>query len=88
MESDAVGALSRFERRESLAGSESTDVTARIVICEAFVEGRFVAPRQFARTVHDLLCEPKHEEKTHPSSWRLWEPPPRNAIAQRIIIEF
>jgi len=34
--------------------SELTDVTAKLVIYEAFVEGRLEAPKHLARTVHDL----------------------------------
>ena len=35
-----------------------TGVTAKVVIYEAFVEGRLEAPKHLARTVHDLyfLC--------------------------------
>jgi hypothetical protein len=38
--------------------SELTDVRAKVVIYEAFVEGRLEAPKHLARTVHDLyfLC--------------------------------
>jgi len=40
--------------------SELTDVTAKVVIYEAFVEGRLEAPpKHLARTVHDLYFEPK-----------------------------
>jgi hypothetical protein len=42
--------------------SELTDVTAKVVIYEAFVEGRLEAPKHLARTVHDLYFEPKYEE--------------------------
>jgi len=42
--------------------SEFTDVTAKVVIYEAFVEGRLEAPKHLARTVHDLYFEPKNEE--------------------------
>jgi len=38
--------------------SELTDVTAKVVIYEAFVEGRLEAPEHLARTVHDLYFEP------------------------------
>lgn len=33
---------------------ELTDVTAKVVIYEAFVEGKLEAPKHLARTVHDL----------------------------------
>jgi hypothetical protein len=38
--------------------SELTDVTAKVVIYEAFVEGKLGAPKHLARTVHELyfLC--------------------------------
>ena len=42
--------------------SELTDVRAKVVIYEAFVEGRLEAPKHLARTVHDLYFEPKYEE--------------------------
>ena len=35
--------------------SELTDVTAKVVIYEAFVEGRLEAPKHLARIVHDLV---------------------------------
>jgi len=38
------------------------DVTANVVIYEAFVEDRLEAPEHLARTVHDLYFEPKYEE--------------------------
>jgi hypothetical protein len=38
--------------------SELTDVTAKVVIYEAFVEGRLEAPKHLARSVHDLYFEP------------------------------
>ena len=41
--------------------SELTDVTAKVVIYEAFVEGRLEAPKHLARTVHDLYFEPKYD---------------------------
>jgi hypothetical protein len=39
-----------------------TDVTAKVVIYEAFVEGKPEAPKHLARTVDDLHFEPKYEE--------------------------
>jgi hypothetical protein len=38
--------------------SELTDVTAKVVIYEAFVEGKLEAPKRLTRTVHDLYFEP------------------------------
>jgi hypothetical protein len=47
---------------EAWQRSELTDVTAKVVIYEAFVEGTFEAPKHVARTAHDLYFEPKYEE--------------------------
>ena len=47
---------------ETWQKSELTDVTAKVVIYEAFVEGKLEAPKHLARTVHDLYFEPKYEE--------------------------
>jgi hypothetical protein len=47
---------------EAWQRSGLTDVTAKAVIYEAFVEGRLEAPKHLARTVHDLYFEPKYEE--------------------------
>jgi hypothetical protein len=40
---------------EAWQRSELTDVTAKVVIYEALVEGELEAPKHLARTVHDLL---------------------------------
>jgi hypothetical protein len=50
---------------------ELTDVTAKVVIYEAFVEGRLEAPKHLARTVHDLYFEPKYEEFRPRTIWSL-----------------
>jgi hypothetical protein len=47
---------------ETWQRSELTDVTAKVVIYEAFVEGKLEAPKHLARTVHDLYFKPKYEE--------------------------
>ena len=43
---------------EAWQRSELTDITAKVVICEAFVEGKLEAPKHLARAVHDLYFEP------------------------------
>jgi hypothetical protein len=43
---------------EAWQKSELTDVTAKVVIYEAFVEGKLEAPKHLARTVQDLYFEP------------------------------
>jgi hypothetical protein len=48
---------------------ELTDVTAKVVIYEAFVEGRLEAPKHLARSVHDLYFEPKYEEFRPRTIW-------------------
>ncbi len=52
--------------------SELTDVTPKVVIYEAFVEGRPEAPKHLARTVHDLYFEPKYEEFRPRTIWSLF----------------
>jgi hypothetical protein len=58
---------------EAWQRSELTDVTAKVVIYEAFVEGRLEAPKHLARTVHDLYFyfEPKYEEFRSRTIWSL-----------------
>jgi len=51
--------------------SELTDVTAKVVIYEAFVEGKLEAPQHLARSVHDLYFEPKYEEFRSRTIWSL-----------------
>jgi hypothetical protein len=51
--------------------SELTDVTAKVVIYEAFVEGKLEAPKHLARTVHDLYFDPKYEEFRSRTIWSL-----------------
>ena len=47
------------------------DVTAKVVIYDAFVEGKLEAPKHLARTVHDLYFEPKYEEFRPRTIWSL-----------------
>jgi hypothetical protein len=56
---------------EAWQRSELTDVTAKVVIYEAFVEGRLEAPKHLAHTVHDLYFEPKYEEFRPRTIWSL-----------------
>jgi hypothetical protein len=51
--------------------SELTDVTAKVVIYEVFVEGRLDAPKHLARAVHDLYFEPKYDEFRPRTVWSL-----------------
>jgi len=51
--------------------SELNDVTAKVVIYEAFVEGRLEAPKHLARTVHDLYFEPRYDDFRPRTIWSL-----------------
>jgi hypothetical protein len=65
-----LGGVDRVQRNfepmrkqvEAWQRSELTDVTSKVVIYEAFVEGELEAPKHLARSVHDLYFEPKYEE--------------------------
>jgi hypothetical protein len=56
---------------ETWQNFELTDVTAKVVIYEAFVEGKLEAPKHLARNVHDLYFEPKYEEFRSRTIWSL-----------------
>ena len=56
---------------EARQRSELTDVTAKVLIYEAFVEGKLEAPKHLARAVHDLYFEPKYEEFRPRTIWSL-----------------
>jgi len=56
---------------EAWQRSKLTDVAAKVLIYEAFVEGRLEAPKHLARSVHDLYFEPKYEEFRARTIWSL-----------------
>jgi hypothetical protein len=56
---------------EAWQRSALTDVTAKVVIYEEFVEGKLEAPKHLARTVHDLYFEPRYEEFRSRTIWSL-----------------
>ena len=56
---------------EAWQRSGLTDVTAKVVIYDAFVKGKLEAPKHLARTVHDLYFEPKSEEFKPRTIWSL-----------------
>ena len=56
---------------EAWQGFELTDVTAKVVIYESFVEGKLETPKHLARAVHDLYFAPKHEEFRPRTIWSL-----------------
>jgi hypothetical protein len=56
---------------EAWQRSELTDVPAKVVIYEAFVEGRLGTPKHLVRTMHDLYFEPRFEEFRPLTIWSL-----------------
>jgi len=56
---------------EARQTSELTDVTAKVVIYEAFVEGKLEAPKHLARSVNDLYFKPKYDEFRPRTIWSL-----------------
>jgi hypothetical protein len=56
---------------EAWQRSELMGVTAKVVIYEAFVEGKLEAPKHLARSVHDAYFEPKYEEFRPRTIWSL-----------------
>src|SRR6266852_9775344 len=59
------------KQMETWQRSELADVTAKVVIYEAFIEGKLGAPKHLARTVHDLYFEPKYGEFRPRTIWSL-----------------
>jgi hypothetical protein len=51
--------------------SQLSDVSARLVIYQAFIEGELEVPRHLARTVHDLYFNPQHDEFAPRTMWSL-----------------
>jgi Domain of unknown function (DUF932) len=51
--------------------SQITDVTAKLMIYEAFVEGAAEFPRHLAREVHRRYFEPEYEEFQPRTAWSL-----------------
>ena len=56
---------------EAWQESELTDVTVKVVIHEAFVEGKLEAPKHLVRNVHNLYFEPKYDEFRARTIWSL-----------------
>ena len=56
---------------EAWRQSELTDVTAKIVIYQAFIEGELDVPRHLARRVHEFYFEPNHDEFRPRTVWSL-----------------
>lgn len=50
---------------------ELTDVTAKLIIYQAFIESELEVPRHLARRVHDLYFTPQHSEFQSRTLWSL-----------------
>jgi hypothetical protein len=48
---------------------KSRTSSARLIIYEAFVEGKLEAPKHLARMVHDLYFEPQYEDFRPRTIW-------------------
>jgi hypothetical protein len=59
------------ERVERWRQEALSDVSARLVVYRAFIEGELEVPRQLARNVHDLYFNPQHEEFAPRTMWSL-----------------
>lgn len=51
--------------------SQLSDVTARLIIYRAFIEGELDAPRHLDRVVHSHYFQPKHEDFQPRTMWSL-----------------
>ncbi len=51
--------------------SQITDVTARLIIYRAFIEGELEAPRHLDRIVHQHYFQPEHEDFQPRTMWSL-----------------
>ena len=51
--------------------SQLSDIAARLIIYQAFIEGELEVPRHLARPVHDLYFNPQHEEFAPRTMWSL-----------------
>jgi len=56
---------------ETWRQSELTDVTARMIIYQAFIEGELDVARHLARRVHECYFEPQHDEFRPRTLWSL-----------------
>jgi len=51
--------------------TELSNVTAKMIIYQAFIEGDLDVPRHLARRVHDCYFEPRYEEFNPRTLWSL-----------------
>jgi hypothetical protein len=56
---------------EAWRSSELTDVTAKMLIYEVFVEGQLEAPKYLAKTVHNFYFDSRYDEFRPRTRWSL-----------------
>ncbi|HEY6345992.1 MAG TPA: hypothetical protein VIY49_31275 [Bryobacteraceae bacterium] len=56
---------------EAWRQAELTDVTAKMIIYQAFIESELEVPRHLARRVHDLYFDPQYEDFKPRTVWSL-----------------
>ena len=56
---------------EAWRQTELSDVAAKMIIYEAFIEGELEVPKHLARCVHDYYFDPKHDEFRSRTMWSL-----------------
>jgi hypothetical protein len=56
---------------EAWRQAELTDVTAKMIIYEAFIESELEVPKHLARCVHDYYFDPKYDEFRPRTMWSL-----------------
>jgi hypothetical protein len=56
---------------EAWQGTELSNVTAKMIVYEAFIESELDVPKHLARRVHDFYFEPQYEEFRPRTLWSL-----------------
>jgi hypothetical protein len=56
---------------EAWRQTELSDVAAKMIIYEAFIEGELEVPKYLARRVHNYYFDPKHDEFRSRTMWSL-----------------
>jgi len=59
------------ESEDRWRGSQLSDVSAKMIIYRAFVEGELEAPRHLDRKVHDLYFDPQYDDFRPRTMWSL-----------------
>ena len=56
---------------EAWQGTELSNVTAKMIVYEAFIESELDVPKHLARRVHDFYFEPRYDEFRPRTLWSL-----------------